>query len=151
MTVSQLISTACDLQGGCWSIHFECFFFHFVQAKMTYSDHEKTKKYVNHIKNSMWRRPTQLLLCIQSLVLFIFIFLGGKGYDNFVFIYLFIFFSLDINECVRELYKCSSDAFCNNTKGSYNCTCKPGFTGNGRECKGKRWGRNIEEISWLKV
>ena len=73
------------------------------------------------------------------------------GYDNFVFIYLFIFFPLDINECVRELYKCSSDAFCNNTKGSYNCTCKPGFTGNGRECKGKRWGRNIEEISWLKV
>ena len=92
-----------------------------------------------------------MLLFIQSLVLFIFIFLGGKGYDNFVFIYLFIFFSLDINECVRELYKCSSDAFCNNTKGSYNCTCKPGFTGNGRECKGKRWGRNIEEISWLKV
>ena len=48
------------------------------------------------------------MLCIQSLVLFIFIFLGGKGYDNF---------SLDINKCVRELYKCSSDAFCNNKKG----------------------------------
>ena len=56
----------------------------------------------------------------------------------FSFICLF-FFSLDINECVRELYKCSSDAFCNNTKGSYNCTCKPGFTGNGRECKGTEY------------
>ena len=55
------------------------------------------------------------------------------------------FFCSDINECVCGLDKCSSDAFCNNTKGSYNCTCKPGFTGNGRECKGKRWGRNVEE------
>ncbi|XP_066026287.1 uncharacterized protein [Pocillopora verrucosa] len=41
----------------------------------------------------------------------------------------------DINECARGLHKCSSGAFCNNTKGSYNCTCKHGFTGNGRECK----------------
>ncbi|CAH3160937.1 unnamed protein product, partial [Pocillopora meandrina] len=40
-----------------------------------------------------------------------------------------------INECVRGLHQCSSDAFCNNTQGSYNCTCKHGFTGSGRECK----------------
>ena len=52
--------------------------------------------------------------------------------------HLFIFCS-DINECVRGLHKCSSDAFCSNTKGSYNCTCKHGFTENGRECKGRRW------------
>ena len=26
ITISQLISTACDLQGGCWSIHFEYIF-----------------------------------------------------------------------------------------------------------------------------
>ena len=64
--------------------------------------------------------------------------------DNF-FLVICVFFCSDINECARGLYKCSSDAFCNNTKGSYNCTCKPGFTGNGQECKGKRWGRNVEE------
>ena len=61
-------------------------------------------------------------------------------YDNFVFIYWCIFFSYsEINECVRGLHKRSSDAFCNNTKGSYNCTCKHGFTGNGRECRGRHW------------
>ena len=64
--------------------------------------------------------------------------------DN-LFLVICVFFCSDINECVRGVYKCSSDAFCNNTKGSYNCTCKPGFTGNGKECKGKRWGRNVEE------
>ncbi|XP_022805205.1 low-density lipoprotein receptor-related protein 1-like [Stylophora pistillata] len=41
----------------------------------------------------------------------------------------------DINECVRDLHKCSDDAFCIDTKGSYNCTCKDGFQGNGRDCK----------------
>ncbi|XP_066026048.1 fibrillin-1-like [Pocillopora verrucosa] len=41
----------------------------------------------------------------------------------------------DVNECVRGLQKFSSDAFCTDTKGSCNCTCKHGFTGNGRECK----------------
>ena len=52
----------------------------------------------------------------------------------------FIAFFLDIDECLRGLHNCSLNAYCNNTKGSYNCTCKPGFTGNGRECKGNRLG-----------
>ena len=40
----------------------------------------------------------------------------------------------DINECVRETHNCSSNAVCNNTKGSYNCTCKPGYEGDGDNC-----------------
>ena len=43
----------------------------------------------------------------------------------------------DINECATETHKCSADAVCRNTKGSYNCTCKPGFDGDGRNCQGK--------------
>ena len=42
----------------------------------------------------------------------------------------------DINECVADTHNCSSDAFCNNTHGSFNCTCKPGFTGDGENCAG---------------
>ena len=57
----------------------------------------------------------------------------------FPFIAVFFFSYSEISECVRGLHKCSSDAFCNNTKGSYNCTCKHGFTGNGRECRGRHW------------
>ena len=43
----------------------------------------------------------------------------------------------DINECNAGTHNCSSNAFCNNTKGSYNCSCKPGYTGDGRTCTGK--------------
>ena len=48
------------------------------------------------------------------------------------------------------LHTCSPHAFCNNTQGAYNCTCKHGLTENGQECKGKRWGRNIGENQLVK-
>ena len=48
-----------------------------------------------------------------------------------------IYYFADINECETEKHHCDSNAFCNNTKGSYICRCKPGFTGNGVNCTGK--------------
>ena len=49
----------------------------------------------------------------------------------------------DINECNAEIHNCSSNAFCNNTKGSYNCSCKPGYTGDGWTCTGKFYGFGV--------
>ena len=43
----------------------------------------------------------------------------------------------DVNECTEGSHGCSADAVCINTKGSYNCSCKPGYSGDGRTCKGK--------------
>ena len=40
----------------------------------------------------------------------------------------------DIDECELEAHNCSSNAICNNTKGSYNCTCKPAYEGDGNNC-----------------
>ena len=42
----------------------------------------------------------------------------------------------DINDCETDTHHCSFSAFCN-TKGSYICTCKPGYIGNGVNCTGK--------------
>ena len=42
----------------------------------------------------------------------------------------------DINECEVITHNCSSNAVCNNTKGSYNCTCKLGYEGDGNNCTG---------------
>ncbi|CAH3141692.1 unnamed protein product [Pocillopora meandrina] len=48
----------------------------------------------------------------------------------------------DIDECKGSNKVCDENANCSNTVGFYNCTCKEGFTGDGRfcsdidECKG---------------
>ena len=46
--------------------------------------------------------------------------------------------SLDIDECSANSHSCDANAICNNTPGSYNCMCKPGYTGDGKSCAGKR-------------
>ncbi|WP_194863092.1 EGF domain-containing protein [Myxococcus sp. AB036A] len=40
----------------------------------------------------------------------------------------------DVNECTNGTSQCSVNATCTNTPGSYNCTCKPGYSGNGWTC-----------------
>ena len=46
---------------------------------------------------------------------------------------------LDINECSTNVQNCDANAFCSNSEGSYNCTCRPGYNGNGRSCTGKSY------------
>ena len=40
--------------------------------------------------------------------------------------------STDVNECVEGPHGCDANAICDNTVGSYNCTCRPGLIGDGR-------------------
>ncbi|MFP2960317.1 EGF domain-containing protein [Myxococcus sp. 1LA] len=40
----------------------------------------------------------------------------------------------DINECANGTAQCSVNAWCTNTPGSYTCTCRPGYSGNGFTC-----------------
>ena len=42
----------------------------------------------------------------------------------------------DIDECDPELesHTCNGNATCENTEGSYLCTCNVGFVGNGVTC-----------------
>ena len=51
--------------------------------------------------------------------------------------FCFCFFIIDVDECTASSPMCHGNAFCNNTLGSYNCTCKPGYYGDGKTCKGK--------------
>ncbi|XP_048587806.1 fibrillin-1-like [Nematostella vectensis] len=41
----------------------------------------------------------------------------------------------DVDECYPGHYNCHQDATCANTIGSFACTCKPGYTGNGVSCE----------------
>ena len=57
----------------------------------------------------------------------------GKSNDFYVYFYA------DIDECSSDdLNICDNTtrAICNNTIGSYNCSCKSGFTGDGTNCTG---------------
>ncbi|XP_078382604.1 uromodulin-like isoform X1 [Oculina patagonica] len=40
----------------------------------------------------------------------------------------------DIDECIAATHKCPANADCVNIHGSYNCTCKSGYTGDGLNC-----------------
>ena len=44
---------------------------------------------------------------------------------------------IDIDECAHGTDNCDSDASCIDTKGSFTCACKQGFSGNGLTCAGK--------------
>ena len=55
----------------------------------------------------------------------------------------------DIDECSIE-NECHQNATCNNTKGSYNCTCKDGFEGDGKNCTGKILFKSITTKSLQK-
>ena len=47
-----------------------------------------------------------------------------------------IFFTTDIDECSAETNPCDENADCTNIDGSFSCTCKEGFTGDGKTCQG---------------
>ena len=46
----------------------------------------------------------------------------------------FCFFST-ANECSEDLHNCHAEANCTDTRGSFNCTCRVGFSGNGTFCR----------------
>jgi len=55
----------------------------------------------------------------------------------------------DINECSKNNGGCHVNADCTNTPGSFSCSCKSGYFGDGLRCKGKKkiffffWSKSI--------
>ncbi len=43
----------------------------------------------------------------------------------------------DINECTSVGHNCDANADCENTYGSFTCTCIEGYSGDGVSCDGK--------------
>ena len=51
-----------------------------------------------------------------------------------LFIYLFVYFYPDLDECQAFPNSCHLNAECRNTPGSYSCHCRPGYQGDGLNC-----------------
>ena len=49
----------------------------------------------------------------------------------------FLITDLDIDECTNGVHDCHQDADCENTAGSFTCSCEDGFAGDGRQCTGE--------------
>ncbi len=49
----------------------------------------------------------------------------------------FIIVLSDVDECTDSSHNCDSNAVCNNTVGSFSCSCKAGYSGDGVTCTGK--------------
>ena len=54
-----------------------------------------------------------------------------------VVITCFCYFALtDVDECTLSEHTCNDNANCTDTDGSFNCTCREGYEGNGFNCTG---------------
>ena len=74
---------------------------------------------------------------------------GKKNNDNSSFIHSYSSnLGLDIDECSWNSHTCDANAVCNNTRGSYTCACKLGYSGDGKNCTGKVFSLDkIDKIS----
>ena len=43
---------------------------------------------------------------------------------------------LDLDECTTGSHSCDVNSVCQNTVGSYKCSCNAGYTGDGKPCNG---------------
>ena len=59
--------------------------------------------------------------------------------DFFFVLFCFVFFLpfIDIDECTAQSHDCSPNSMCTNVEGSFQCSCIPGFEGDGKTCIGR--------------
>ena len=55
---------------------------------------------------------------------------------------------LDTDECLTNTHSCDFNAVCNNTQGSYNCACRPGYSRDGKSCAGKITNKKVSLQYW---
>ena len=62
---------------------------------------------------------------------------GLSKRPSIIFSSINMFVVLDIDECGASSPVCDINANCSNTRGSYICTCRAGYTGDGKTCQGR--------------
>ena len=60
-----------------------------------------------------------------------------------------MYLTIDLDECSSNSHSCGVDAVCSNTYGSHTCTCKTGYTGDGKSCNGLLFLCSTESVDVL--
>lgn len=56
---------------------------------------------------------------------------------------------LDVNECALGTDNCHDNGTCDNTNGSFACTCNGGYSGDGITCEGRLSTSNKHTVQEL--
>ena len=76
------------------------------------------------LRTKLFSSVTDVLFDINLILLAV------KLFVRYIFLTLELSF-IDVDECMINTHNCDINAVCNNTEGSHNCTCKPGYSGDG--------------------
>lgn len=87
-----------------------------------------------HFENSLLTFAIDILCCCNRM--FELMELLFYALQHAFLYYTLSFTSSDINECTAGTSTCSPNAICLNNAGSFTCTCKEGFIGDGSQCDG---------------
>ena len=93
---------------------------------------EKHKSHCVLIKGALLPSFTKIVSCDKFTLT-----------HSFVHLSLSLILSPDIDECSLGTDMCHSNATCTDTDGSYTCSCKTGFSGDGFNCSSKKEHLNL--------
>ena len=89
--------------------------------------------YTHYMKSEMMSIRYRLVLPNQSDTVFYSLHFAWSVTSRMTFGW-----SPDIKECETGIAQCDKNAKCVNVPGSYLCTCKVGYTGDGKACSGDK-------------
>ena len=91
---------------------------------------------MRYVNNRCFISKILLVCCVHSLDFRYRELVRKYHTDRLCMKYSISFVLIDIDECLNRSHACDVNANCTNTDGSYNCTCKEGYTGDGQSCQG---------------
>ena len=103
-----------------------------------------------------------VVVCFIAFLRFFMLLKNCKSQRNFQLLCDTYSFNLvlDVDECSSNSHNCDANAVCSNTHGSYTCTCKAGYSGDGKSCTGKfklgtakstLWTENQQACCYVRV
>lgn len=107
-----------------------------IQGGIEVKDVRGNRSYMDE-SSCLWTEPCSLLLKETFLCREMSYAESGFAEPSVSQVWLDVDVCADADECAEGSDDCHIDALCQNTPKSYNCICKPGYKGDGKQCEGE--------------